>query len=216
MAAPYTILSGAAYGVALNDSAQVSSLANAFVEPPYKAPPKAPVIYVKPRTCFSFGGAATPLPADLGEVQVAATVGVLFARDVTRARPGEVRDAVGAACLVLDVSEPCASFYRPPIRQQCRDGFLPMGRFAALPAAFGEIVTEIDGREAHRWSLDRLVRPLEDLVSEISDFMTFSAGDLLLLGVAGDAPRARNGQTVSVTSPGLPRLATVLTSEVQP
>lgn len=215
MATPYATLSGAAFGVALNDAAQLANLADAFAQPPYTTPPKAPVLYVKPRTCFSFGGAATPLPADLDHVRMAAAIGVLFARDVAGASPDAVRGAVAAACLVLDVSAPSDGFYRPPIRQQCRDGFLPVGGFAALPAAFGEIVTEIDGREAHRWSLDRLVRPLETLVSEISDFMTLSAGDLLLLGVPGDAPSASAGQSVRVSSAGLPTLTTVITPEGQ-
>lgn len=213
MIQPLSTLSGAAYGVALNDAAQLAAMSDAFGAAPYKAPPSAPVLYIKPRNCFGFGGAPVPLPADLDEVQVAASVGVLLARDLSQARPEQVRAAVGAACLVLDVSEPCDSFYRPAIRQQCRDGFLPVSGFAELPARFGEVVTEIDGREAHRWSLDRLARPLEAAAAEISGFMTLRAGDLLILGLAGDAPRARAGQTVVVKGDGLPTLTTAIMPE---
>ncbi len=88
------------------------------------------------------------MPAALNGVQAAATVGLLFAADLTAAEPADVRAWVGAACLALDVSQPSDSFYRPAIMQQCRDGFLPLGGFAALPAAFGDIVTELDGQES--------------------------------------------------------------------
>ena len=207
------IPSGTAYGVALNDAELVNNWAAAFSAAPYKAPPRSPVLYVKPRSCFSVGGAAIPLPADVSRVQVAATVAILFAGDLCRAGPEAVRASIGAACLALDVSEPCDSYYRPPVRQQCRDGFLPMGRFAGLPESFAEIVTEIDGVEVHRWSLERLLRPLEALAADISGFMTLGAGDLLLLGLAGDAPTATAGQSIKVSSRGLPALQTRVVPE---
>ena len=210
------IPSGTAYGVALNDAALVAQWDSAFSAAPYKAPPRAPVLYVKPRSCFSVGGAAIPLPPDVPRVQVAATVGLLFARDLCRVRPEAVRASVGAACLALDVSEPCDSYYRPPVRQQCRDGFLPMGRFAALPDVFADIVTEIDGVEVHRWSLERLLRPLERLAADVSAFMTLGAGDLLLLGLAGEAPTASAGQSIRISSLGLPALQTRVVPETAP
>ncbi len=205
------MIAGAAYGVALNDRNLLSSHQQAFAEAPYKAPPKAPVLYIKTRNCLTTGGA--PVLTDLKAVQAAATIGVLFARDLTRASPGEVRAAIGAVCLALDVSEPSDSYYRPAIRQQCRDGFLPLGALTALPSTFEDIVTQIDGKEVHRWSLDRLVRPLETAASEISAFMTLQAGDLLLLGLAADAPTAQPGQTVTVSSRGLPVLTTAIVPE---
>jgi 5-oxopent-3-ene-1,2,5-tricarboxylate decarboxylase/2-hydroxyhepta-2,4-diene-1,7-dioate isomerase len=214
MTATYIPLSGTAYGIALNDVVQQREMAVALQAPPYTTAPKAPVLYVKPRNCFSFGGAPVSVPGDVLELQIAATIGVVFARDLTGASPAAVRAAVGGACLALDVSEPNDGFYRPAIRQQCRDGFLPLGPLTALPQAFGDIVTTIDGEEVHRWSLDRLARGLEDSAAQISGFMTLQAGDLLLLGLAGDAPRARSGQYVSVQSHGLASLTTRLMPEV--
>lgn len=216
MQASFDPSTGVVYGAALNDRRQLAAMGGALDAPPYGAPPMAPVLYIKPRNCFSFGGAPTALAPELEAVQVAATVGVLLARDLTQARADDVRGAIAAACLALDVSEPTDSFYRPAIRQQCRDGFLPLGELAAPPEAWGEIVTTIDGREAHRWSLDRLVRPLEVLAAEVSAFMTLRSGDLLLLGLAADAPRARRGQAVAVSCAGLPSLSTAVIAEVTP
>ena len=213
MTEPCLIPFGTAYGVALNDAQLLQEWAPAFDAAPYKAQPRSPVLYVKPRSCFSVGGAAVPLPVDMPGVRVAATVGILFGEDLCRATPQAVRASVAAACLAIDVSEPCDSYYRPAVRQQCRDGFLPMGRFTALPESFADIVTEIDGVEVHRWSLARLLRPLEALAAEVSAFMTLGAGDLLLLGLAGDAPTASAGQSIRVSSRGLPTLRTLVVPE---
>jgi len=77
----------------------------------------------------------------------------------------------------------------------------------------GELVTFIDGIEAHRWPLARLLRQPSELIADLSTFMTLRPGDALLIGLPGDAPTARAGQTVRVEAKGLPSLTTVLTPE---
>ncbi|HKT54913.1 MAG TPA: fumarylacetoacetate hydrolase family protein, partial [Caulobacteraceae bacterium] len=151
---------------------------------------------------------ATPLPEDLSAVEIAPTLGLLFATDCG---PGvSPSAAIGAACLALDVGEPGGDFYRPAIRQRCRDGFLPLGDFGPWAEALArvEIVTYIDAQEAHRWSLARLIRPVDRLVRDLADFMTLRAGDLLLVGLPDDAPLARAGQSIAVSASGLPTLRT--------
>ncbi len=204
---------GTVYGAALNDAELLRSLSDEFKKPPYKAPPLAPVLFIKPRNCLSFGGAAVPLPADLTSVRVAATVAVFFSRDLTKAKPKDVKSAIGAACLALDVSELGSNFFRPAVRQQCRDGFLPLSSFVDLPNELAEVITSIDGREAHRWSLSRLARSVEVLCSEISSFMTLKSGDLLLLGLPGDAPVATVGQSIEVSSAHFASLRTSIVAE---
>ena len=194
------MIAGTVYGVVLNDQAQRGALAEAFGQKPYVAPPRAPVLYVKPRNCWRFDGAAVTVPSELAEVEVAATVALLF---------GDAPGVPVAAALALDVCEPHASFYRPAIRQRCRDGFLPVGDFAAYDLdalVSGGIVTWVDGVEAHRWSLARLVRDIPELIDEVCDFMTLENGDVLLVGLAGDAPRVAAGQEVRVEHEGLPTL----------
>lgn len=207
------MIAGTAYGVALNHKGEALRLASAFTEAPYKAPPVAPVVYIKPRNCFAVGGSPVPLPEDLPEVALSSTLALLFGRDACRVDADAALKAVDAACLAIDVSEPLDSYYRPAIRQLCRDGFLPLGRFGALPALDGEIVTAIDGIEAQRWSLADLVRPVGQLISDLSAFMTLKAGDLLLVGTAGNPPRAAAGQRIEVTMAGMVPLTTRIEKE---
>ena len=198
------MIGGTAYGVALNDREQVAALGDALGEKPYGTPPVAPILYIKPRNCFAASGSAVPLPGDVAEVAVGATIAI------ERALAGPP-----VARLAIDLFVPHASFYRPAIAERCRDGFLPLGPATALPAGLAsiEIVTHIGGAERHRWSLSRLVRDPAALEREIATFMTLAPGDLLLCGIAGDAPTARAGDTIEVTAEGFAPLAVSLVAE---
>jgi len=203
---------GTIYGVVLNDAQERASLGDALSADPYKAPPQAPVVYIKPRLCATLGGAPVPLPRGEDRLRAAATLGLLLASDACRVSPDGAMGHVGGACLALDVAVPFASYYRPPIAQIARDGFLPLGSMGA-PILPDEIVTEVDGEAVHRWSLSRLVRGPAQLISDLSQFMTLRAGDLLLIGLPGDAPLVGQGQTVHVRATSLAPIATRIEAE---
>lgn len=195
------MIAGVVYGVALNDREHLAALGEVLLAPPYGRSPMAPVLYIKPRTCVSAFGAPVPVPQALPELEAAATLALLLADD---------SGTIGAACLALDVCEPHESYYRPAIRQRCGDGFLPLGAFVPFDSSLaqGEVVTRIDGVIAHRWTLSRLARGIPALIADISAIMTLQAGDLLLVGLPGDAPRVRAGQSLTVEMSGLPPLKT--------
>lgn len=209
------MLAGTAYGVILNDRPEREAFGSAFEREPYRRPPEAPVLYIKPRGCFAPSGSDV-LVAPGAEISVAATIGLLFAQPTTRADRAGALAGIGGACLALDLSEPHDSYYRPAIRERCGDGFLPLGGFAPFSPVLAEcaITTRIDGEVVHRWSLERLVRDIAALIVDVTDFMTLSPGDLLLVGLPGDAPIARAGQTVEAAIEGLPALRTRLVGEV--
>ncbi|HWL47012.1 MAG TPA: fumarylacetoacetate hydrolase family protein [Sphingomonadaceae bacterium] len=199
-------MGGTVYGVVLNDRVEREALAPAFGAKPYAAPPVAPVVYLKPRGCVTTGGAPVPVPAGLDAVQANPTIALLF-----DSRPG----VPVAAALALDICEPHPDYYRPAIRQRCRDGFLPLGGFAAFDPALAaaEIETRVDGAVVHRWSLTRLVRDPATLIADLAGFMTLSDGDILMVGLPGDAPLVGVGQSVALAAAGLPPLATRIERE---
>ena len=126
------MIAGTIYGVALNDREQHARLATVFEEPPYKKPPQRPVLYIKPRNCLTGDGSRIPLSPDLTQVEVAATLGLLLGRDARRVTAEAALAHVAGICLALDVAEPYDGYYRPPLRQRCRDGFLAAGRSGGL------------------------------------------------------------------------------------
>jgi 5-oxopent-3-ene-1,2,5-tricarboxylate decarboxylase/2-hydroxyhepta-2,4-diene-1,7-dioate isomerase len=202
------MIAGNIYGVVLNDRPQLAQMAASFAMPPYKAAPQAPVLYIKTRNCLALGSDIM-LDPDLTQVEIAATLGLMFGRAATKISRENALDCVASVCVALDISEPEASYYRPTVRQRCRDGFLPLGHPGVFDRALltTSIETSINGTPVHRWSPQRLARDAASLITDISSFMTLTAGDLLLIGLPHDAPRAGPGDEVRVECAGLAPLA---------
>jgi 5-oxopent-3-ene-1,2,5-tricarboxylate decarboxylase/2-hydroxyhepta-2,4-diene-1,7-dioate isomerase len=199
-------ISGHIYGVVLNDRVELDELAPEFNEKPYAARPAAPVVYMKPRTAIARG----PVRMGKDEYLVASpTLGLLFARDASRCSVAEALDCVGAMALAIDFALPQPDYYRPAVRCKNRDGFLALGDWAPC-AQVQNIVTLIDGEAAHTWGLNRLYRDPATLIAELAAFMTLRAGDMLLIGIPGDAPHVRAGQSLRADAPPLPAVEATL------
>lgn len=199
------------YGVVLNDHASLHRMEAAFHAPPYRAPPKAPVLYIKPRNTHAVDGATVRIPADPGEVQVNATIGLVLKRPATRVRAQDALDYLAGYLIASDLSLPHASVYRPAMRQRCRDGFLPMGTLVVANGGFAldraEAVTFVNGTEVDRRDFASLVRPAAQLLADVTDFMTLDQGDVLMLGAADVTPLARAGDAVRIEVAGLGSLS---------
>jgi len=195
---------GTAYGTLLNHRDVLAALGDAVHQPPYKAPPKAPVLYIKPRHCLAGHGAAVEVPAEADALEVGAQLGIVIGHEACRVRKTDALAFVAGYTICSDLSVPHPSYYRPSLRFKARDGFLPLGPWILAahhvpdPDAL-EVVVQIDGREAQRYSTAGMQRGVARLIAEVSSFMTLARGDLLMLGAGPAAPRARAGQTVRIT-----------------
>ncbi len=220
-AAPWRV-SGVVYGTLLNDRAALAAIGDAANLPPYKAAPKAPVLYVKPRNTLSNTGATVEVPADAGEFEIGASLGLVFGRTACRVSETDAFAHLAGFTLVADLSVPHDSFYRPSVRFKARDGSCVLG---PRVVACNQIVSpdtltlrvSVDGQVVHSASNAGMQRSVARLIAEVTDFMTLRAGDVLLLGVAAGAPRARAGQRFVIESdaPELGRLEGSLVSEVK-
>ena len=113
---------------------------------------------------------------------------------------------------VNDISIPHESYFRPAIRQRCRDGFCVIGSdpTGQVPS---EIRTFINGDLRCRASIADLVRPIDRLIAEISEFLMLQPGDILLIGEAPDSPLAHAGDRVRVEIDGLAPLENEVVAE---
>jgi 5-oxopent-3-ene-1,2,5-tricarboxylate decarboxylase/2-hydroxyhepta-2,4-diene-1,7-dioate isomerase len=192
-----TSISGNIYGVVLNDSAERAALEASFHEAPYGKPPEAPVIFIKPRVSLN------PAFSADGKWRASTTLALLFAKNAARVAEDEALACVGATTLAIDLSRQQLNYYRPAIAFRNGEGALALGDWAA-PTYPNEIVLSVDGAKSHGWPLSRLVRPIPRLISEISQFLTIQAGDVLMIGFAGDAPEVSPGQSIRADAKGLP------------
>ena len=190
-------------GAALNTRQALQALGDAMDAPPYKAAPKAPVLYIKPANTYAQDGDVITLPANVDEVEVGACLGVVFSRRATQVSEAEALAYVAGYRVVADLSVPHASYFRPALKQKCRDGFCPIGRDLASAASVPdpdalEIEVHVNGVLAQRASTANLVRPVARLIADVTQFMSFDAGDMLLVGAPYDAPRVRAGQRYDI------------------
>jgi 5-oxopent-3-ene-1,2,5-tricarboxylate decarboxylase/2-hydroxyhepta-2,4-diene-1,7-dioate isomerase len=211
--APYR-LSGTVYGVLLNHAPALAALGAKANEAPYKAPPKAPVLYVKPRNTLAGPGAAMQVPPDVAALLIGANLGAVIGRTACRVSEAEALSCVAGYVIVSDLSVPHESFYRPSVRLKALDGSCVIGRAVAKdrvrnPDALA-ITVFVDGEPVQRTDTGSRIRPLARLLADVTDFMTLSPGDIILLGTAHGAPTARAGQRVAIEIDGLGRLESML------
>ena len=197
------------YGPLLNEQSTVERFGQQLHEKPYVAPPTVPVLYFKPRNTHAGHQSLVTLPAYAERVELGASLGLVFRRQVARATPESVMDAIAGYTIVLDLSVPNASVYRPPIQEKCFDGACPVGPWVvdkndiADPMALS-VRSYVNGILVAERGFADLVRPLTQLVADVTDFMALSKGDVLTLGYpVGAVPTARRGDQVRIEIDGI-------------
>jgi 5-oxopent-3-ene-1,2,5-tricarboxylate decarboxylase/2-hydroxyhepta-2,4-diene-1,7-dioate isomerase len=205
--APYR-LSGAVYGALLNHRSALEALGEAVNRPPYNAAPRAPVLFIKPRNTLAISGDVVKIPAATPELEVGASVGLVMGHTACKVSESKALDYVAGYLIVADVSVPHSIYHRPSIRFKARDGFCPLGPAVTARAAIPDpsaltIRTYIDDALVQTAATADLIRPPARLLSDVTEFMTLTPGDVLSLGAAAPTPRVRSGQTVTIAVDGL-------------
>lgn len=199
---------GTVYGVLLNFRKEVEALAPQMDQPPYKAPPKAPILYVKTANTWSPNSSAIAVPVRVPEVEVGATVAMVIGPD----------NDVEGFVLMNDLSIPHTSFFRPPVKFKCLDGFLGIGpamrdaQDVADPADF-KLEVRINGELRQSVDFSQTVRNAEQLLSDVGAFMTLQHGDVLMLGCDAGRPLARPGDRIEISGAGFETLVNTLVKE---
>jgi 5-oxopent-3-ene-1,2,5-tricarboxylate decarboxylase / 2-hydroxyhepta-2,4-diene-1,7-dioate isomerase len=206
-------LSGAVYGVLLNHESALAELGPRVAQPPYNAPPQAPILYIKPRNTLAAQGSQVEIPAGAKELEVGACLGLVIGRPACNLRVAEALDYVAGYLMVNDVSVPHDVFYRPSVRLKACDGFCPLGPAVVARASIADpdaltIRTYVDGVLVQEASTAALARSVARLLTDVTEFMTLAPGDVLAVGAARPSPRVRAGQRVDIAADGLGTLST--------
>lgn len=194
---------GTVYGTLLNFEREWDMWAPRMHDDPHKAPPQQPVLYVKSANTFNPAGQDLVLQDGIQEVDIGASLGLVMGAE----------GQVVAGGLMLDWSVPHTSYFRPPIKFRCRDGYL------GLPAAVTpwsdawahlEIQVLCNSLWVQKVQLSTLKRAIPKLLADVNAFMTLQAGDVLMVGSdvleTGLRPRARAGDRIELQAKGLPSL----------
>ena len=195
-------IGGEIYGVILNDQASLKHLEDQLSEPPYKDPPQAPALYIKPRNTIVGNGAEIELPRGETNVEIGAVLGIVVGKAASRVTLAEAADHIAGYVPVADLSLPHDSYYRPAIREKCFDGACPVGELVEATRIEDvgalEIETIVNGQTVASRTLSDLHRSIPELICDVTEFMTLKPGDILLTGVTYQAPQAESGDVVRV------------------
>ena len=217
--APYR-LSGVVYGTLLNHEPALQALGDAVNAAPYKASPRAPVLYLKPRNTLAGNGDHITVPADAPELAIGAALGIVIGQTACQITPEQAMQYVAGYTIVNDVCVPHDVFYRPSIRFKDRDGFCPLGP-QVVPcdeiANPDDLVVQIfvDDELKQQTTTGERFRNVARLLADVTEFMTLCPGDVLMLGVSANAPRVRAGQQSRIVIEGIGALVNHFSSEGQ-
>lgn len=211
---------GTVVGALLNYRGELDALGDTLSAPPYQALPKAPILYLKPANTRVGHGHDVLLPADVDVVWAGACLGVVISRTATRVPVQRAADCISGYTIVNDLTAPHASYYRPAIRHKCRDGFCPIGPWVVdredVPDADGlDITVRINGAIKQRANTSTLVRPIAQLLADVTAFMSLEAGDVLLVGMPENPPLASAGDRIDIDIAHIGTLTTQLVRDAQ-
>jgi len=201
---PYR-LSGTVYGVLMNDPDSLLALGEAVKRAPYKAPPQAPVLYIKPRNTLASQRIDVRLGQDQDELEINATIGLVFGHPACRVEKAEALSVVSGITLVADLTIPHDNFYRPSVRYKAIDGSCVFGK-KMTPIQSTEDIEgmdlsiEVNGKMVRTYRLNDMVRSADQLVADVTEFMTLSRGDVLLVGLKANPVIVNKGDQVRIAS----------------
>ena len=108
---------------------------------------------------------------------------------------------------MIDVSVPHQNFYRPSVRFKALDGSCVVGELRQRNDISDPnkllIKVAIDGDIRQEVSLGACVRDVEQLLVDVTEFMTLQPGDILLTGLSVGAPEVKRDQIASISISGI-------------
>ena len=215
-------LSGVVVGVLMNDPAALAAVGAAAFAAPYKAPPQAPVLYIKPRNTLAQALAPMVLPQGCAALEVGVNLGLVMGRSAFRVPEAQALACVAAYALTIDMSVPHSSFYRPSVRLKALDGSCRIGPHRVRETLYEtahetghssandtgpfNISVHLDGVLAQQANTGQFTRQAARLIADVSSFMTLHPGDVLMLGTPAGAPLVHAGQRVRASIEGIGEL----------
>src|SRR5699024_5357427 len=176
-------VSGTVYGTLLNYQGAFKAFEPAMHKDPYKAPPKEPVLYIKPKNTYTSAHAAIPLPAGVSRLEMGASLGVVIGKTASRVKASEAMEYIRGYTVVNDVTIPHESVYRPAVKEKARDGFCPIGPWITEREAIPDpdaldIRVYINGELRQENNTQNLIRSVGKLIEDVTAFMTLYEGDV--------------------------------------
>lgn len=211
------ISSGTIYGVALNYQGLLAAHLAEFEHPPYQQPPIKPVLFIKTPNTYNAHLGNIVFPKGVERIQAGPSLAFIMGKDASRVSKEKAMDYVTGFTVVNEVSLPEDSYYRPAVKAKCRDTFCPSGPYYIdthdIDPSNLAITVKVNGEVRQQNSTSQWVRTIEQLIEELSDYMTLKAGDMILTGTPEGRTDITIGDTVDITLAGIGTLTNTVIAE---
>ena len=172
--------------------------------------PDRPLLFLKPPNTVAAHGDSIPLPAGKERVDYEAELGVVIGEQCRNVDAEAAMDVVAGYTCVNDVSNRDDQNVETNwVRGKAFDGAAPLGPVVATPDEVSDdarIRLRVNGESKQDSSRADFIFPVEELVEEITAYVTLEPGDVISTGTPEGVGPLSDGDTVEVDVEGIPTL----------
>lgn len=172
--------------------------------------PDRPILFLKPPNAVASHGDTIELPADKERLEYEAELGVVIGEQCRDLDESDVEEVLAGYTCGVDLSNrDDQSREQNWVRGKAFDGAAPLGPVVATPNEVPDdarIRLWQNGELRQDARIDQTIFGVEELVAEVSAYLTLEPGDVLLTGTPEGVGPLSDGDRIEVEVEGLPRL----------
>ncbi|QCC49509.1 fumarylacetoacetate hydrolase family protein [Halobellus limi] len=169
--------------------------------------PDRPMLFLKPPNTISSHGDTVVLPRNKDEVEFEAEIGIVIGTQCRNVDETDAMDVVAGFTCVDDLSNRDDQRVEQNwVRGKAFDNAAPIGPVVAGPEHVPEdarVQLAVNGEKRQSSSRSEWIFSLEELVSEVTQYMTLERGDIISTGTPAGVGPLEDGDTVEVTVEGV-------------
>ena len=152
------------------------------------------------------------IPLGCKEVHHEIELGVVINANCSRIKPEQASEFIGGYCLALDMT---ARDFQGQLKAKghpwelakCFDTSLPISDFISKDIITDphdvELVCKVNGELRQKDSTSKMICPIPNLISYISQYFTLEEGDLILTGTPAGVGPVKHGDVLEGEIPGI-------------
>jgi len=183
-------------------------------------PPEKPLIFLKGPNTFVGHRGETPRPPNVKLMHYECELAVVIGRAGKNISRADAMDYVAGYTIANDyvVRDLIENYYRPNLRAKSRDRFTPLGPWlvdaADVPDPHAlELRTFVNGELTQHGNTRDMIFDIPFLIAYLSEFMTLSAGDMILTGTPEGVKNVEPGDEVVCEIERLGRLTNTIVAD---
>lgn len=172
--------------------------------------PDRPSLFLKPPSALAGHGDVVPLPAEKDLVEFEGELAIVIGEQCRHVSAADAMDVVAGYTCFNDVSNrDDQNREQNWVRGKAFDNSAPTGPVVATPDLVpndARIRTWVNGDLRQDSSIDQFIFPIEELIAEITTYLTLEAGDLIPTGTPEGVGPLSDGDVVEIEIEGIGRL----------